>query len=434
LPKVNEKLKRFLRLCLVVPLVIASLAFPAAAVNASASPSARWIGFYVPGAPLDPSPLTTLNSKAGEKATVSEYFQNTSQGFTFTQATNAVAAGAVPLVTLEFWDPANGIDQPSFSYAKISGGSFDTYLHSYAKAARAFGSPVWLRPLHEMNGNWYPWGGTVNGNTPAGFVAAWRHIHDIFVAEGATNVSFVWCPNADSVPDTAANSISAYWPGDAYVDYAGIDGYNFGGSSWRSFSSIFSAAYAKVTSLSSKPVIVGEIGCSSVGGDKAAWITDMFKVIPSSFPRIAGVSWFDADKGNDWRIESDSASLAAFSAGAATWQADTRTGSPQTPTASGVTIATSALSVRMPVPFVLSGVLTPSLAGGIVAVSVQKPGTIRWSYSSARSTYGSSGTVGTLWWYRYTPKVRGLYHFSAAFSGDTSRSPSMSRTIAVGVR
>jgi hypothetical protein len=160
----------------------------------------------------------------------------------------------------------------------------------------------------------------------------------------------------------------------------------------------------------------------------------MFKVIPSSFPRIAGVSWFDADKGNDWRIESDSASLAAFSAGAATWQADTRTGSPQTPTASGVTIATSALSVRMPVPFVLSGVLTPSLAGGIVAVSVQKPGTIRWSYSSARSTYGSSGTVGTLWWYRYTPKVRGLYHFSAAFSGDTSRSPSMSRTIAVSVR
>jgi hypothetical protein len=387
-----------MRHALLAILVAGSLLVPAAVAPAEAPPAAppHWIGFYVPGAPLDPSPLTTLDSESGGQATVSSYYQNTQDGFSADQATNAVAAGAVPLVTLEFWDPANGVDQPSFSYAKISGGSFDTYLHSYAKAAKAFGSAVWLRPLHEMNGNWYPWGGTVNGNTPAGFVAAWRHIHDIFVAEGATNVSFVWCPNADSVPDTAANSVSAYWPGDAYVDYAGIDGYNFGGSSWRSFSSIFSAAYAKVTSLSSKPVIVGEIGCSTAGGDKAAWITDMFKVIPSSFPRIAGVSWFDADKGNDWRIESDSASLAAFSAGAAAWQADPRAGSPQAPIASGVTIATNAPSPGLPVPFVLSGALTPSLAGDVVAVSVQKPGAIRWSYSSARSTYGSSGTDGTL--------------------------------------
>jgi beta-mannanase len=259
---------------------------------------------------------------------VSSYFQNTSQGFTFTQATNAVGAGAVPMVTLEFWDPAGGVSQPSFSLAKIAGGSFDTYLHAYAKSAKAFGSPVWLRPLHEMNGNWYPWGGTVNGNTPASFIAAWRHIHDIFVSEGATNVSFVWCPNADSVPATTANSISAYWPGDGYVDLLGLDGYNFGGSAWRSFSSTFSSAYAKVTALSSKPVVVGEIGCATQGGNKAAWITDMFKVIPASFPRIAGIAWFDADKECDWRVESDAASLAAFSAGATAWHGRTHAAAP----------------------------------------------------------------------------------------------------------
>ena len=326
-------MKRFLGLALVFPLVIASLALPATSVDASASPAARWVGAYVPGAPLDAAPLVALGTKVGARPTVSSYFQNTSQGFTFTAATNAVGAGAVPMVTLEFWDPVGGVSQPSFSLAKIAGGSFDTYLHAYAKSAKAFGSPVWLRPLHEMNGNWYPWGGTVNGNTPASFVAAWRHIHDIFVAEGATNVSFVWCPNVDSVPATTANSIAAYWPGDGYVDFLGLDGYNFGGSSWRSFSSTFSSAYAKVTSLSAKPVLVGEIGCATVGGNKAAWITDMFKVIPASFPRIAGIAWFNADKECDWRIESDSASLAAFSAGASAWNAQKRT-------TSRITIAT----------------------------------------------------------------------------------------------
>jgi len=34
------------------------------------------------------------------------------------------------------------------------------------------------------------------GVSPANFIAAWRHIHDIFVARGATNVEFVWCPSA----------------------------------------------------------------------------------------------------------------------------------------------------------------------------------------------------------------------------------------------
>jgi hypothetical protein len=193
-----------------------------------------------------------------------------------------------------------------------------------------------------MNGNWYPWGGTVNGNTPAAMVAAWRHIHDIFVSEGATNVKFVWCPNVDSVPNTSANSIASYWPGDGYVDMVGLDGYNFGGTAWRSFSQTFSSAYAKVTSLTSKPVIVAEIACAGVGGNKPAWISDMFKVIPASFPRIAGIAWFDANKECDWRIESDTASLAAFVAGEKAWAASTSGSDTVAPTTTSDAVASYA--------------------------------------------------------------------------------------------
>ncbi len=309
-------------LAIVIFVVIAaSAALPMAApARAFAAAPTPWIGFYVPGAPMDVSSLATLESRVGGSAKVSNYFQNTTEGFLSAAAGNAVTRGTIPMATLEFWNGANGVNQPSFSLKSISGGAFDAYLHSYARSAKAFGSEVWLRPLHEMNGNWYPWCGTVNGNTPADFVPAWRHIRDIFTAEGATNVKFVWAPNADSVPGTAANAIAAYWPGDAYVDYVAMDGYNFGGTtagSWRSFDSVFASAYAKVTALSAKPLIIAETACSPIGGDKAAWIANMFASLPASYPRIVGVVWFNTNKEADWRVESSSASLAAFVSGMA---------------------------------------------------------------------------------------------------------------------
>ena len=38
---------------------------------------------------------------------------------------------------------------------------------------------------------------------------------------------FGWTMNNDSVPDTTDNEYEDYYPGDAYVDYIGIDGFNF---------------------------------------------------------------------------------------------------------------------------------------------------------------------------------------------------------------
>ena len=70
--------------------------------------------------------------------------------------------------------------------------------------------------MHEMNGYWYPWSGLVNGNTPAKFIRAWRYIHKVFDAEGATNVTWVWTVNWNSVPNSTANRYGAYYPGDKY--------------------------------------------------------------------------------------------------------------------------------------------------------------------------------------------------------------------------
>jgi len=278
------------------------------------SPIARWLGFYVAGAPKDMAPMALVESGIAAPSPVINYFTNTVYGFDAALAGKVADHGSTPLITLEFWDPAKGVTQPELSLKAISGGALDTYLHTYARNAKAFGRTIWLRPFHEMNGDWYPWGGTVNGNTPADFITTWKHVKDIFTAEGATNVKFVWCPNTDSVPNTTANAISAYWPGDGYVDYMALDGYNWGGSVWRSFNGVFAAGYKTVTALSAKPLFIAETACTDAG-DKAAWVTDMFKVIPQSLPRIVGVTWFSANKEHDWRADSSTAILGAFKLG-----------------------------------------------------------------------------------------------------------------------
>ncbi len=290
---------------------------PAPEPEPSPAAAGTFLGFYVPGAPSNMAPLAALESQVGRKATVVNFFIADTEGFPASRCENIVAHGATPLVTLEFWSARNG------GVAAITNGSKDAYLRTFADQAKQFGDEIWIRPFHEMNGDWYPWGGSTNGNSPAAVIAAWRHVHDVFESRGASNVKFVWCVNNDSVPYTTANGIAKYWPGDAYVDYTSIDGYNAGTtqswSSWRTFSGTFKTAYNTITSLSAKPLFIAETSSVDQGGDKAAWIKGMFSSLKSEFPRIRGVVWFNAKLTYDWRIETTATNVTAFRNAAATF-------------------------------------------------------------------------------------------------------------------
>jgi beta-mannanase len=231
----------------------------------------------------------------------------------------------VPLIIWEPWKPnltgSAAVDQPAYRLSVIAGGALDGYVRRYADQVRAYGGPVFLETLHEMNGNWYPWGGTVNGNTPADYVAAWRHLHDVFQAEGATNVTWTWTPNGETVPNTAANRAEVYWPGARYVDWIGIDSYNWGPgvyTGWRTFGQMFDA---NLTALSTfgKPIVIAETASVEKGGNKASWITSMFDSLTGTDRDVVGaVVWFDKlDRGTDWRTNTSAASQAAFNAGVA---------------------------------------------------------------------------------------------------------------------
>jgi beta-mannanase len=165
-----------------------------------------------------------------------------------------------------------------------------------------------------MNGHWFPWGLGVNGNTAADFIAAWRHIVTVFRAEGATNVRWVWSPNE---MDSGVPSFQQLYPGDAYVNWVAIDGYNFGSTTnnvWQSFTQVFSQSYTAMVGLTSKPMMVAETGSVEQGGSKAAWITSALQSeLPNHFPRIRALVWFDKDyQGYNWQVDSSSSSLSAF--------------------------------------------------------------------------------------------------------------------------
>ena len=208
--------------------------------------------------------------------------------------------------------------QPAYGLARVTGGAHDDYIRGWARAIRSYGKTIYLRPMHEMNGYWYPWGGRVNGNTPARFVAAWRHIWGIFERERATNVRWVWSPYVEDVPATPGNALERYYPGRRYVDVLALDGYNWGShypeyGGWRSWESLFSCAYRRLVRLGPQPVWVAETASTSEGGDKAQWVENMFRAA-KGYPRLEALLWFHANKERDWRATSSERVARAFAA------------------------------------------------------------------------------------------------------------------------
>jgi hypothetical protein len=264
-----------------------------------------------------------LEHRLGRRIGIVNWYQNWS-GDDWIKAVHPEVFGAVtgshrlPMLT---WMPADsnagGKDQPQYRLERIANGAMDDYIASFAADLRDLHTTVYLRPMHEFNGDWYSWGHGVNGNTPDDFVAAWRHMHDIFERVGADNVRWVWCANAESVPDTRQNRIENYYPGRKYVDVMSLDGYNWGSTrpdmgGYRSFREIFRKPYERLQALGDQPIWFAEVGTAPEGGDKAEWVRKMFATA-RRWKQLQAIVWFDQNKERDWRAAPNDAVAAAFS-------------------------------------------------------------------------------------------------------------------------
>jgi hypothetical protein len=285
-------------------------------------------GLYNPGVPDNMAEVAATENSVGKHAAILMWYKHWGGAWNnfYAQWVQAVAAhGSVPMITWMSDDytiagyPNPGVEG-AYSNQRIISGAFDAFIRGWADGLKATGNLVLLRFDHEMNGNWYGWSPGINGNTAASYIAMWRHVHDVFASEGATNVRWVWSPNVDY---PGATPFEAMYPGDGYVDWVALDGYNWGMTNgytpWRTFTQVFGGSYARLSRLTNKPLMIAEMASVEVGApagqSKASWIASaLSRELPAAFPRVRAIVWFDQNNGGgqDFRIASSAASIGAF--------------------------------------------------------------------------------------------------------------------------
>jgi hypothetical protein len=260
----------------------------------------HYIGVITTGPPGG-TELTSFARATGIHPSLVAYFTSFGARWNPKPACRILKTGALPVIQ---------INPRHVPIAEIASGRFDENLERYAQHVRAFGWPVAISFGHEMNGYWYSWG--YRHASPAVFVAAWRHIVTVFREQGADNVTWMWTVNIvdkhGGIPSPAP-----WWPGSAYVNWVGIDGYYLK-PSWT-FASLFGPTIKAVRALTLDPVLISETAASPAAGQPAK-IADLFAGIRAY--GLLGVVWFDVDKKQDWRIISPAAG-AAFARGARTF-------------------------------------------------------------------------------------------------------------------
>jgi Glycosyl hydrolase family 26 len=266
------------------PLPHVSITAPSAAVPAG------WIN----GVAL--SSLNELQSweiATGEHPAVIAMFGRFGAPLPVSALRRSLMAEAVPLLQL---------DPTGISLAAIAHGDYDRQLRAYNAAIGALNDPVFLSFGHEMNGVWYSWG--CGKTSPELFRDAWRHVHDLITA---AQVSWIWTINDVWSGDPCP--LRSWYPGAAYVNWIGIDGYLR--QSVPTFNSAFGRTLVDLHRLApGKPMLLTESGVA-LGPAWSERLTSLYSGARKA--GLRGILYFDGMTTNgDYRPQDSTAALAAF--------------------------------------------------------------------------------------------------------------------------
>lgn len=227
------------------------------------------------------------------KPAIIEYYVSFWQALDLGRARSIYENAAFPVVQ---------VDPHGISLASIAHGKYDTYLRRVARELVRFRCPIAVSFGHEMNGKWYGWG--YRHTQPSVFIAAWRHMHELFASAGVRNVIWLWTINRVAPGESP---ISNWWPGAQFVNWVGIDAYYRKTTS--RFTSVFGNTLIDLHMFARKPTLVTETGVPSRRG-QAAQISDLFAGARKS--GLFGVVWFDIDAKQHWRLEGRPVAITAF--------------------------------------------------------------------------------------------------------------------------
>lgn len=269
------------------------------------NPSHKYLGLEMPGSPDSLAPVQQFASWIGKKPDMLGQYVGWNSGLDVQAVKNAWSYGAL---YFQVWEPFNTTLQ------QIAAGASDDYINRFAASVRQLNLPIALSFGHEMNGDWYPWG--TKQSTPAQFVAAWRHIHDLFLKAGATNVIWIWNPNdIHPVPDV---KLKPLYPGDAYVDWVGVTAYWSSSGGPHTYSTLLLPTLLQIRTFTNKPFIVAETSAEP-GSNQVSSVHALFDAV-RTHADILGFVWYDYDRQGDWRLENRPSVQAAFKSDASSSQ------------------------------------------------------------------------------------------------------------------
>jgi hypothetical protein len=284
--------------------------------------------------------LRQFERQAGKPIAWAYFSNNWFNGIHFpNEAVTTIAdQGVVPFIRMMPRSNWHGYGtDPVYRMQRFVDGDFDDDLRRWARAARDTNVPLMVEFGTEVNGDWFPWNGKWNGGSetdeygnprladgPERFRDAYRHIIDLFRAQGADNITWVFHADAESSPGADWNSMAAYYPGDDYVDWLGLSVYGpqEPGEEWRAFRPVMDRGYAELSKVADeKPIGLLEFGAIQEDGNelKAEWIRDALETVAGKrYPRLAAVSywasrWRNGDGSvSDMRLDSSEATQRAY--------------------------------------------------------------------------------------------------------------------------
>ncbi len=263
-----------------------------------------WHGVFLPQKrTISASQITTFENQADKKIAAEMYYVGW-----YINAWDSVQRQInvwepLAIKTHVVWEPNLKGNKNNNTLDAILNGSQDGVITDFARKAKTYGKPFFLRFAHEMNGNWYEWSGARTGRDPQKYIDAWRYVWNKFQEEGTTNAIWVWSPNAWNVPNESWNDLRNYYPGDQYVDWVGVD---FFGLKFDSVEP--GVAMDQVyTHYSHKPIMVSETAAADCNNyisaatmTKDQWINKFFEALAAR-PAIRAFFWFNPAAQNAYR-------------------------------------------------------------------------------------------------------------------------------------
>jgi hypothetical protein len=295
-------------------------AMPATAAAAPAVAPARGVLF---GAYADLSTgknpsqaISTLETAAGRRLDLHRIYRRWDDPEPGASVTATVRAGRIPVLSIK----PKYRDGRLLRWADVAAGRADAQIAAQADGLRRLPGRLLLTFHHEPDYDVRDGYGTA-----AEYVAAWRHYRAVFAARGVRNVQFAWITTTGAY--ARAGVADAFYPGDAAVDWIGVDVFNWFDcnrgrpAAWRSLHEL-TAQFAAWARPHRKPLILAEWGSvedPARPGRKAAWIRDSIATA-RAWPQLKAMAYFDTTGSCHWELSTSASARRAFAmAGADPW-------------------------------------------------------------------------------------------------------------------